>query len=184
MEYGHLVFRAWESKPWLVFCVGSAVLAIVLIVMLLRYERRLVPRRVGNTLLVLRTAIVTLLLLTLLEPVLSWTVRRERSGRILIALDVSDSMSTTDNHASRAEKLRWARSLGMIGNPTINQRLDQWIAAWQRGEEPRWVGPDETADPERRAELERIRRETIEGIFAELDKIPRKEIALRLLTKT
>ncbi|HID24133.1 MAG TPA: hypothetical protein EYP14_17270, partial [Planctomycetaceae bacterium] len=184
MEYGHLVFRAWQSKPWLAFCIGSAVLAIVLIVVLLRYERRLVPRSVGNTLLVLRTAVVIVLLLTLLEPVLSWTVRHERSGRLLVAVDVSDSMSTTDNHASKAEKLRWARSLGMIGNPAVNRRLDQWIDAWERGDEPQWVGPEETADPQRRAELARLRRETLQGIFAELDKIPRKEIAVRLLTKT
>ena len=39
---------------------------------------------------------------------------------MLVAVDLSESMNTTDQHAAPAEKLRWARALGMIGK-TIPQ---------------------------------------------------------------
>ncbi len=184
MEHGHLIFRAFESTGWLLFAAGSVVAALVLAVVLLRYELSLVPRSVGAWLLALRVSILVLLLLTLLEPVLSWRVERERQGRILVAVDVSDSMSTTDKHATPAEKLRWARALGMIGNPAVNRRLDQWVKQWEAGDEPEWVGPEETSDPQRRAELARLRKETVEGVFRELEKVSRREVALRLLTQT
>ena len=184
MNHRHLVFHAWQSQTWLVCCTAAAITAIVLIVLLLRYERGLVPRRVGNTLLVLRLAVVVVLLLTWLEPVLTWTVTRERSGRIVVSLDLSDSMSTTDTHATSAEKLRWARSLNMIGNSAINERLDRWIAAWEQGGEPQWIDESETDDPQRLAQLTDVRKRAVGGILSEIDRLSRKEIASRLLTGT
>ena len=47
----HLIFHGLDSTAWLVGCVAAVVAAVVLIVLLLRYERRLVPRKIGNTLL-------------------------------------------------------------------------------------------------------------------------------------
>ncbi len=179
-----LIFNGLGSWPWAVFWLLTVLGAAALIVMLMRYERRLVPRKVGYTLMLLRFAVLALLLLTLLEPVMSWTLDREQTGRIIVAVDLSESMSTADKHADKAEKLRWARALGMIGNPGIDARLDRWAEAFAKDEEPPWVDPGETQDPVRREQIAQARRENLEGIFEELDRIPRREIALRLLTAT
>lgn len=177
----HLVFQGAHST--LVLCIHllAIVLTLALIVMLLRYERQLVSRQVGNWLLTLRIAVLATILMTLLQPVLSWTLDQRRTGRILIGIDLSDSMGTTDVHAMRAEKLRWARGLGMIGNASTNARLDRWQQAFEEQREPEWVAPDETADPDRRAALAESRRTQLQAIFKELDGLPRKEVARRLL---
>lgn len=177
----HLVFQGAHSTLVLCIHIGAIGLTLALIVMLLRYERQLVSRTVGNWLLTLRIAVLATVLMTLLQPVLSWTLDQKRTGRILIGIDLSESMATTDIHAMRAEKLRWARGLGMIGNPTIDARLDRWQQAFEEQREPEWVEPNEAADPDRRAALEESRRQQLRAIFRELDGLSRKEIARRLM---
>ncbi len=173
------------SQPWWVALVVCAVIAAgVCVVMLMRYERRLVPRNVGATLLTIRGAILVLLLLVCLQPVLSWTISRSQKGRFVVAIDVSQSMLTQDEHGSVGEKLRWARALGMIGNAEINARLDRWIAADREGREFEWVTPDEEPDPERRAELAAIRQEHVAEVVTAMDGISRREMLETLLTKT
>lgn len=159
-------------------------IAAVLIVLLLRQERRLVSRRAGYAMLALRLAVLATLLVTVLQPVLTWTLDREQRGYVLVALDISDSMSTADKQASQAEKLRWARALGMYGNAATDDRIDRWLAALDAGQEPEWVQPSEAQDPKRRAELAAARKENLQGVFDELARLSRREIALRLLTKT
>lgn len=176
-----LVFQGAQSPLALCLHLTAIGATLVLIVMLLRYERRLVSRQVGITLLILRVAVLATVLMTLLQPVLSWTLDERRTGRILVGIDLSDSMGTTDVHAMRGEKLRWARGLGMIGNHTIDARLDRWQQALDEQRDPEWVEPGETDDPARRAALEESRRKQLLAIFRELDAIPRKEIARRLL---
>ena len=177
-----LVFQGADST--LVLCIHLAAVGATLavIVLLLRYERQLVSRTVGNWLLVLRIAVLAVVLMTLLQPVLSWTLDHKRTGKILIGIDLSDSMASTDVHAMRAEKLRWARGLGMIGNATIDARLDRWQQAFDEQREPEWVDPTETSDETRRAALEQSRRDQLLAIFREVDALSRKEIARRLLS--
>jgi len=178
----HLVFQGAQS-PWVLTAHLAAVgLTLIMIVMLLRYERQLVSRAVGNWLLILRIAILATVLATLLQPVLSWTLDEKRTGRILVGIDLSDSMGSTDIHAMRAEKLRWARGLGMIGNPTIDARLDRWQKSFEAQAEPEWVDADETDNEDRRAALRESRRNQLQAIFRELDGLSRKEMARRLLT--
>lgn len=177
----HLVFEGASSPLVLCMHLGAVGLTLLLIVLLLRYERRLVSRTVGNWLLVLRMSVLATVLITLLQPVLSWTLDQRRTGRILVGIDLSESMGMTDPHAMRAEKLRWVRGLGMIGNPSINARLDRWQQAFDEEREPDWVEPDEVADEGRRKALEESRRSQLMALFAELDAIPRKELARRLL---
>ena len=162
--------------------LGAIGITLILIVMLLRYERQLVPRSVGNLLVGLRIAVLATILMTLMQPVLSWTLDQRRTGRILVGIDLSDSMASTDVHAMRSEKLRWARGLGMIGNPAIDARLDRWQQAFEQQRDPEWVDENEVADPDRRAALAESRQKQLQDIFRELDKLPRKEIARRLLT--
>lgn len=177
-----LLFQGAHSTVWLLLCLASVVAAGVLIGMLMRYERKLVPAKVGWTLFALRVAVLVVLFLTFLQPIVSWSIDRKKTGRVVVAIDLSESMETADNHATRAEKLRWARALGMIGNSSIDARIDRWMRELEEGREPTWVDPKESEDPEKRAQLEQARRENLDSLFAEIDRLPRKEIARRLLT--
>lgn len=184
MHSRELILQGLTDSAWLWFSVIVCLLAGWMITMLLRYERRLVSSRVGNALLALRLAVLAVIFLTLLQPVVTWTIDKEKSGRILVAVDVSESMDTADSYATKAELLRWARALEMIGNPAIDERLDQWITAWENDKEPQWVDDSEAASDQQRSELEKLRRDNVEQIVAAVRDLPRREVAHRLLTKT
>jgi hypothetical protein len=178
----YLTWHGTSDLSWLLSFGLLAVVAAGLILWLYSYERRLISRTLGWTLLTLRLAVVGLIFAALLEPVRVTEVDRERTGRILVSVDVSESMDTVDKHAQPGEQLRWARALGMIGNADINARLDRWQAAFDAGEEPEWVDANETPDPQRRQQLAAARRENLDGVFAQLSQLSRREIARRLLT--
>ncbi|MEO1995323.1 MAG: hypothetical protein ABGZ17_08610, partial [Planctomycetaceae bacterium] len=173
-----LVLHGYHNTGWFLFSLALIVAACTMIVVLMRYERRLVPGRVGNLLMVLRLLVLGVLLLTLLEPVLSWMRTQDATGRIVVAIDLSESMSTADRHATDAEKLRWARALGIIGNSEIDERLDRWLKALDSGQEPQWVAPGESQ------ELAAARRENLQRVFQEIDGLSRKQLALRLVAQT
>ena len=173
-----------HSLLWQCVLVVSLVSAAVMICKLYQYERRLVATSVGNTLLVLRLLVVACLCVTFLEPALTWSFQTKRDGRIVVAIDVSDSMTTADVHALPAEKLRWARALGIVGGQAAPERLAAWQEAYDNHQEPEWVAPRETADPERRARLAERRKQNLEQAMQDASQIPRKEIARRLLTLT
>ncbi len=174
-------FNALGDPTWLATLVLFAVAAAVCIVLLYRYERRLVHRRLGLTLLSLRLAVVGIVFVTLLEPVLTWTIDRTQTGRVLIAVDVSDSMATIDKQAGQAERLRWIRALKMIGNDAVDAQLDRWQEAFENDREPEWVRPDETSDPVERAEREAARRQQLDELMDAVGNMSRKEIARRLI---
>ncbi|QDV18058.1 hypothetical protein Pan153_27140 [Gimesia panareensis] len=178
----HFQFNSLEWSGWTVVSVCAVLIVLVSIILLFRYERRLVSHKIGNILIALRVTALVLILLTFLEPVLTWSFNTEKTGRLIVALDVSDSMNTQDRHASKLEKLQLARALKMIGNDQINARLDRWEAAYAAGEEPAWVEESETANPEKRAQLAESRKQNLETIFEEIDQMSRKEIAQKLLT--
>ncbi len=102
-----LIFHALENTVWTIVWVVASLLTLACVVMLYRYERQLISRKLGVTLLTLRVLVVLTVLAALLEPVLSWERNRARSGRVLVAVDVSESMQTQDTHALPGEKLRW-----------------------------------------------------------------------------
>ncbi len=174
-------FNAIGDPAWLATLVLLAGAATVCIVLLYRYERRLVRRRLGLTLLALRLVAVGVVFVALLEPVLTWTVDRTQTGRVLIAVDVSDSMATVDKQADKSERLRWIRALKMIGNDAVDAQLDRWQEAFDNDREPEWVGPDETKDPIERAEREAARRQQLDELMDAVGQISRKEIARRLI---
>lgn len=174
------VYSMWWVIPLIATAVG-------LMIWLMRYELRLVPLRVGVTLLGLRLTVLLTLLFVFLQPTIAWVVDRTKSGRIVVAIDLSDSTGTSDQHAAAVEKLRWARALEMIGNKEIDERLDRWLAQLEQGSLVRdleWVDPNETDDPDRRAALERSRKAAVKELFDEIGAMPRREIALRLLSQT
>lgn len=177
----HFILQGTHS-PAIFACHLVAVgLAALLIFALSRYERRLVTPRLGVVLLSLRLCVLVVILLTLLQPTFSWTLDQRQVGRILVGVDLSQSMSTVDRHSSQGEKFRVARGLEMIGAAGQEERLDRWQKAFDSDQEPEWVDPNETQDPERRATLVASRRELVQSLFKEIDKLPRTEVAWRLI---
>ena len=165
--------------------VIAIVAAIVMFLKLRKYEAKLVSPGVRRTLLTLRILVLLVLLLTLMKPVLTRAWDVEHQERLVIGFDVSGSMETIDRHASPSEMLRWAQALGMLGNASTNALLETWIAAYDAGQEPNWgasaAGADSDLPNEDDSELGTIRKQHIEGVFAEFEKMPRTEVVRRLL---
>ena len=101
------------------FWVAAGVLALVLLVVLYREERRLVSRRAGLGLLGLRLAAAAVLVLALFEPIAAQTFHTVVKGRVFVALDVSESMATA------ARTLRGIHTLGASGP----SRMDRYCAS-------------------------------------------------------
>ncbi|MBW3542226.1 MAG: hypothetical protein KY476_18310, partial [Planctomycetes bacterium] len=178
-----LIFEGFDTVWGLVGTMAVVAAALVLIAMLLRYERRLAPRRVGNALVALRLIILGLLALVLLEPTLIREQTRDHTARIIVALDLSESMNTRDLHATPAEKLRWARAVKMVGGEGVDRRVQAWIEAYQSGREPELVDESEAADPERRRRLAEIRQKNLDTMLEGVDEVSRKELARRILSE-
>ena len=177
-----LVFQQFHSPARLAGLALGCAIAVGCIVQLFRYERHLISRSLGLVLLLLRLSLVLVLLLTLLEPVWTWSFEEEKRGRVVIAIDGSESMDTVDTHATDAERLRWARAAGMLANPEIAGRVESWRGALERGEEPVWVTPEEVPDPERRNRVANVRRENLRELMGRVDALSRLDLAIQVLT--
>jgi hypothetical protein len=184
MHSRELILQGLTTSGWFWFCAAVCVVAAILVGLLLKYERSLVSARIGNTLLVLRLSVLVLLCLTFLQPVVTWVLDRDRSARIVVAVDVSQSMDTADAHANQGSLLRWARSLELIGNLATDDRLDRWISEYESGQEPTWVSESEVSTEARRAELTQLRKSNVEQVIETVRALPRREIAKRLLSST
>lgn len=176
-----LVFQALEASWTSLAVLVLVVVAAALVVLLSKYERKLVPTHVGYSLLVLRLAVIAVIWLALLQPVLTWNIDREQTGRVVVALDLSESMTTTDRIATKAEKLRTAMGLGMIGNAQNRDRWLRVLADYEADREPKWVDDNEAANGEQQATLAKSRKELVAETFQKLDKMPRAEVAQRLI---
>lgn len=179
----HFILQGLANTGWFWLVLISCLTAAGLIASLLRYERKLVSKSVGWTLLSLRLGTVALLLLTFLEPVVSSKLDQAKSGRIVVGVDLSQSMTTTDRFASKAELLRWARATGLIGNEQINARLDRYVVAFEAGQEPQWVEDSEASTEIKRQTLTKMRRDEIENVLQQVRELPRHEIVHRLLAQ-
>src|SRR5262249_44532273 len=101
---------------------------LVFMVWLYRCELRLVRASIARCLLGLRVAVVALILFLIgFQPVIARTVTTRVPGRVLIALDLSDSMNVTDQQRPLVEKLQIARALRIIPDGGDARQLDAWI---------------------------------------------------------
>jgi len=174
-----LVFQRQESGIafWGLLLTGCGCVAAI--VTLFRYEQQLISPRLGLTLLGLRMGLVVVVFLTLLEPVWSWTHDETRRQRLLLALDVSQSMETIDQQAPQAEQIRWAEAIGIIESEEARARAREWIAALQAGKEPEWVSPREEADFAKRKLLIQARQENLHSQLKEIAQLSRLELLRR-----
>lgn len=177
-----LVFQALDASWTSLAVLALVVTAAALVVVLSRYERRLVPPSVGYSLLLLRLLVIVVIWLALCQPVLTWHIDRSRTGRVIVAVDLSESMTTADRIATPAEKLRTAIGLGMIGN---DHNRDRWLRVlhdYEAERDPQWVDDNEEGTPEQRVTLSQSRQELVRDTFQQLEQMPRAEIAAKLIT--
>lgn len=176
-----LIFSGAESPIRVLIAVLSVIAVLVISVWLMRLERRVVARSVGWVLLSLRILVLGFMLALLLQPVLTTKLDVMQRGRVIVAVDASDSMRIHDANASLGEKLRCAQALGMLGNQETDSFIQQWVASAEAGEEPNWLGnalPPQTPAEQSVAEA---RRRQVDSALAELAQIPRTEFVRRLL---
>ncbi len=95
------------------FWLAAGAVAVVLLLVLYREERRLVSRRAGLGLLALRVLAALALVATLFEPIAARTFREAVRGRVIVAVDVSESMATADPGRTGAERAGLVKVLGM-----------------------------------------------------------------------
>lgn len=176
-----LLFAGTQSTVWMVIAIVTIIATVAISYWLLRYERQFVSRTVGLTLMSIRLSILAVLLFTMLQPVLtrSWDVSKR--GRVIVGIDVSGSMETEDRHASTTEKLRWAQSLGMLGNAQTDPLIDEWISALQAGRQPDWLGAAKPIQTEQDRQRAAGRQKQVSAVLREFDRMSRVEFVSRLL---
>ncbi len=162
---------------------GACLVPLVLVVWLYRYELQLVPRLAAAFLLCTRVCVLFLLLfLVLLQPVVAQSQTHELRGRVLVAVDRSDSMDVADPQRPPVDKLRLARALHLAGDVCSDAQLDAWIRDYSERGTPQWVHDDEArSDPQRRGELESSRRGQHDRVCELADKVTRTQAARRVL---
>ncbi len=100
------------------FWLAAGAAAVVLLLVLYREERRMVSRRAGLGLLALRVLAAAALVAALFEPIAARTFREAVRGRVIVAVDVSESMATADPGRTGGERAGLVKVLGMsAGEP-------------------------------------------------------------------
>jgi hypothetical protein len=178
------------SPPWaglspllrwpLVALLCLAPLALLLV--LYRYELRLIPRLTALGLFGLRLMVFLLILLLVCgQPIFARDRRTTLPGRVIVAVDCSQSMDVTDPQRPPAEKLRLARALELTEGVDATS-LKRWIEAHEQNHEPRWL-TDEEARVDTGKELGR-RRDQHDGLCKIVDQLTRTMTARRILVPT
>jgi hypothetical protein len=175
------------SAPVQVILLGLVCLVpAALVVSLYRYELRLVNAGVALALLLLRLLVVALILLLVgFQPIFARSHVEELPGRVLIAVDRSDSMDVTDPQRPPGEKLRLARVLKLAEDVCPDALLDDWIRQCdERNEVKHWVAENEFPDDAgRRQRLEEERRGQYAQVCRRVDAATRAEVVRRVLAE-
>jgi hypothetical protein len=186
-DWGEVLLTSqWAGLPHAVqvlILLGVCLVPLGLILWLYRYELRLVSRLMAAGLLSLRLLVLVLMLmLVCFQPIYARTSRSDLPGRILIAVDCSDSMGIVDPQREPVEKLRLARALRLAADVCPDELLSGWIADYEKKKEPQWVKDEEVKDdPKRRPALEAQRRKLHEEVCTRVDQLTRSEAARRVL---
>ncbi len=119
---GRRLLLAGSRLGWL--WIAALAVALVLLLVLYREERRLVTRRAGLLLLALRLSAAVALALALFEPIAARSYFETLRGRVLVAVDVSGSMETADLDRPVEERAKLTKLLALSpGEPA--QRLSR-----------------------------------------------------------
>jgi hypothetical protein len=147
---------------------------VALIVWLYRVELREVSSRVARTLLGLRIATLTAVFVVAVGgPVIVRELREPVPGRVLVAVDLSDSMRVADPDRPTAEKLRLVRTLRLHDGIVPDEVLDGWIEQVERTGAPEFPPPGTESGVARRA--------VFNGLIERADTLTRVQAADRIL---
>jgi hypothetical protein len=121
---GRRLVLAGIERGWIWLLVG--VIALALMIVLYRYERKLVSRRTGLTLLGMRVLAALALVAALFEPIAERSIRETLRGRIILGVDISDSMATADpgRTPENREQLRKTLDLSPAETPETLPRRE------------------------------------------------------------
>jgi hypothetical protein len=121
---GRRLVLAGMERGW-IWCLAG-VAAVVLVLVLYRYERKLVSRRTGLTLLGLRVVAALALMAALFEPIAERTFRDAIRGRVILGVDLSDSMAIADpgRTSENCDLLRKTLALSPAESPEQLPRRD------------------------------------------------------------
>jgi hypothetical protein len=180
-----LLIPRWGDLPGplqATLLVALCLLPLALIVWLYRTELRLLARSTAAFLLLLRLVVLFLILfLVLLQPVVGRDIVQQLPGRVLVAVDRSDSMDVTDPQRPPVDKLRLARALHL---PGADAQLDDWIRQYDEKGAPEWIKPDEFPnDPDRRKQIAEERRQAHDNLCKAVDALTRTDVGKLLLAK-
>jgi hypothetical protein len=89
----HLVLA---GRAYAILWIAVGLIALLLLLILSRYELRLVSRRVAVTLLATRLLAMLVLLAALFEPIAERRFDEKIRGRLVLGVDLSESMATSD----------------------------------------------------------------------------------------
>ena len=106
---GRRLLLAGSRLGW--FWILALAVAVILLVVLYREERRLVTRRAGLFLLCLRLIAAAALAFALFEPIAARTLIETQRGRVIVAVDVSESMTTVDVGRTSEQNAKLAQVL-------------------------------------------------------------------------
>jgi len=123
---GRRLLLAGSRLGWVWIAASAA--ALVLIIVLYREERRLIPRRAGLFLLSVRLAAAAALGFALFEPIAARSFRETLPGRVIVAVDVSESMATADPGRTIEERGRLAKTLGLEPGEPIERLSRRGVA--------------------------------------------------------
>lgn len=155
---------------FLVLLAGS----VALVVWLYRAELREVGGRAARVILGLRIAALTAVFVVVAAgPVVVRPVREAVPGRVVVAVDLSDSMRVADPGRSTAEKLRLVRALRLHDALVPDGLLAEWIEQVDRLGVPDFPPAD--------TELGAVRRAVFNGLLERVDALTRLHVAERVL---
>jgi hypothetical protein len=159
------------------------VVPLALVLWLYRWELRLVSRVTATALLGLRTLVLLLLLaLVCLQPVHARDKTFGLPGRVLVAVDRSDSMEVADPQRTPAEKLRLARALKLASDLATDEQLAAWAEDQEHKRSPQWLSEEEMSlNRLKRRELEVQRRKARDEVYNRVDALTRGAAARRVL---
>ncbi len=159
-------------------------LPAALVVGLYRFELRLVNRGAAVGLLALRLVVLAVLLLLVgFQPIFARSHVEELPGRVLIAVDRSDSMDVADPQRPAADKLRLALALKLAADLAPDDLMRDWVKQLGEGNAvTRWLRDDEFRDDAaKRRQTEEERRGRFAQVCRRVDALTRTETARRLL---
>lgn len=116
---GRRLVWAVDGLAW--FWLLSGLVALALLVVLYRFERRLVSRRAGGTLLALRLLAASALLAALFDPIAERQFIEDVRGRIVLGVDLSESMDTVDPARTASELESLARTLRLKPDEPVDR---------------------------------------------------------------